>query len=407
VKRGRPFVPLDDAATSRAVDEPAPLVVVRRRSSPGRLMLGLTLVAIVAALSGWFAARRFVTPDEAAAEGAAPLPSLMTAQVEYHPLTATIVARGDVSYPDAAAVQLEAPPGLAGAITVMTRVPVAGQTVHSGDVIAEVSYRPVIVLAGAVPAVRDLVRGDEGGDVTALQIALGELGLHEEEPTGEFDRPTQEAIARLYEAAGYEPIGGERSVRSIVLPRGEILYLAELPVQITQISVERGDLVEAGTTLATVTGSDLALTTYLPPGEAAEVDVGDPIDVYDEVTDRTLSAKVSAKAGRAGLDSEHPGLIRVDGVFDDPAPDLDGANVRVSISVEATQGSVLVVPLSAVTTTSGGGTTVEVLEPDGGHDLVGVELGLVADGLVEVRAVDGALEVGDQVVVGREYSRVG
>jgi hypothetical protein len=98
----------------------------------------------------------------------------------------------------------------------------------------------------------------------------------------------------------------------------------------------------------------------------------------------------------------------------EPAPltpeqvaELQGANVRVRIPVGATDGDVLAVPLAALTAGPGGESRVEVVDGDPRDGaqaetrLVVVETGLAAQGAVEVRPVDGDLEEGDLVVVGR------
>lgn len=86
---------------------------------------------------------------------------------------------------------------------------------------------------------------------------------------------------------------------------------------------------------------------------------------------------------------------------------LKGTNVRVDVPVGATAGEVLSVPVSAVTAGPGGESRVEVVDSDPreGDDaethLVTVKTGLAAKGAVEVTPVEGELEEGDLVVVGR------
>jgi multidrug efflux pump subunit AcrA (membrane-fusion protein) len=82
-----------------------------------------------------------------------------------------------------------------------------------------------------------------------------------------------------------------------------------------------------------------------------------------------------------------------------------GASTRLVIDVAATGGEVLVVPVAALTVGGDGTTRVEVerapvtATDDGSTELVTVEVGLTADGLVEIRS--DALVVGDRVVVGQ------
>ena len=56
----------------------------------------------------------------------------------------------------------------------------------------------------------------------------------------------------------------------------------------------------------------------------------------------------------------------------------------------------LAVPVEALLALAEGGYAVEVSDGDGTTHLVGVELGVFADGLVEIT---GDVEAGDQVVV--------
>jgi multidrug efflux pump subunit AcrA (membrane-fusion protein) len=80
---------------------------------------------------------------------------------------------------------------------------------------------------------------------------------------------------------------------------------------------------------------------------------------------------------------------------------LRGRNVRIVIPVEATDGEVLAVPLAALTAGPTGESRVQVEREDGAVDLVTVEVGLAAGGFAEVAPLDGELEPGDRVVVGR------
>jgi hypothetical protein len=51
-----------------------------------------------------------------------------------------------------------------------------GERVLPGEVLVEVSDRPLFVLAGEVPAFRDMVQGDSGQNIAELQAALSGLG---------------------------------------------------------------------------------------------------------------------------------------------------------------------------------------------------------------------------------------
>ncbi|HET6750828.1 MAG TPA: hypothetical protein VFL71_16395, partial [Actinomycetes bacterium] len=74
---------------------------------------------------------------------------------------------------------------------------------------------------------------------------------------------------------------------------------------------------------------------------------------------------------------------------------LDQAPVEADITTETRKG-VLAVPVNALLALAEGGYAVE-LDQGGARRLVGVTLGLFADGLVEVKG--GGLAAGDRVVV--------
>src|SRR5262249_23291972 len=80
----------------------------------------------------------------------------------------------------------------------------AGDEVRPGQVLLEVSGRPLVVLPGAVPAYRDLKPGDSGADVKQLQTALAGLGHFSGPANGQFGQSTKDAITRFYEAIGYD-----------------------------------------------------------------------------------------------------------------------------------------------------------------------------------------------------------
>jgi multidrug efflux pump subunit AcrA (membrane-fusion protein) len=80
---------------------------------------------------------------------------------------------------------------------------------------------------------------------------------------------------------------------------------------------------------------------------------------------------------------------------------LRNANVKVTIALHASNGKVLVVPLAALDTDARGVVHVVRVGKGGSTEVVGVEVGLAADGFVEVRSSDGDLAAGDQVEVGR------
>jgi hypothetical protein len=89
----------------------------------------------------------------------------------------------------------------------------------------------------------------------------------------------------------------------------------------------------------------------------------------------------------------------------DAPASLVGASVVLTIQVGSTQGEVLAVPVAALSQAADGTSRVQVQENGKSTRYVTVTPGLAARGLVAVTPVDGSLEPGTLVVVGRGPSR--
>lgn len=159
------------------------------------------LVVLMALL--WLAGGRITSPSERAARAQAPEASPVSASVELRVLQQVVAARGSV----AAATRVEVVPSLADADLdpVVTATPAsAGASVAEGDVVIEVSGRPIFVFSGALPAYRDLRPGASGPDIAQLQAALARVGFDPNESDGLFGRGTAQALGDFYSSKGYE-----------------------------------------------------------------------------------------------------------------------------------------------------------------------------------------------------------
>lgn len=148
------------------------------------------------------------SPQQLAADAAKPPPSVLTAQVEQRVLTSNVVTRGKVTAGQTVSIVPQAAGGEGGGTPVVTKIPVrAGQSLSAGQLILEVSGRPVFILPGSLPGYRDLKPGARGDDVTQLQAALLSLGHAKGgDDDGVFGEGTQRALADFYESRGYEPM---------------------------------------------------------------------------------------------------------------------------------------------------------------------------------------------------------
>ncbi|WP_436501805.1 hypothetical protein [Actinokineospora sp. HUAS TT18] len=320
---------------------------VVRTVKPGRrarVALGLIAALSVAlGAAGLVAAARIKSPSQALAEAAPPAAGPVTAPVEHRVMQDTVVLRGTVGAERA--VRVRAPGAADGSRALVTRVQVAvGDAVSAGTVIAEVSGRPVIVLAGAVPAYRDLVPGSEGADVTQLQHALRAVGHGiGRDKEGVYGQGTKLAVAALYRAVGYSPSGtspdddqqllvAERALRDAkralttaaeapndgdarqrvadaqqdldtlkaktgaTVPAGEVAFVPTLPATVATMSATAGSAPPE--VLCTLAGGDLVVRAVLDAEQARQVRPGHAVDITSEVLGAHARGAVAAIAPR-------------------------------------------------------------------------------------------------------------
>lgn len=181
-------------------------------------VLGLCALVGVSGVSWWLGARS-QSPEQAAARASEPEASWITAAVERRVLASTVVLRGDVK-PEVS-LSVGVPSSVEG-VGVVTRVPpTAGTAVVEGQLVVEVSGRPVFVLQGDVPVYRSLQPGMTGPDVAQLQTALTRLGFTPD-ADGVFGEATKQAVTAMYSAAGFVPVESGTTVADV--SEGEQAY---------------------------------------------------------------------------------------------------------------------------------------------------------------------------------------
>lgn len=188
------------------------------------------------------------------------------------------------------------------------------------------------------------------------------------------------------------------------LPAGEALYLTELPRRVDAVDARRGTELKGAA--MTVSGATIALSGSAAEADARLLEVGAEA-AFDLPDGTTHSATITAVTPGASGSERWTISLEPAPLTPEQIQELQGQNVRVIISVGATQGEVLNVPLAALSAGPGGESRVEVVEgdPRAGEDaatrLVVVDTGLAADGAVQITPTDGELDEGDLVVVGR------
>lgn len=196
-----------------------------------------------------------------------------------------------------------------------------------------------------------------------------------------------------------------RARRSVLpaLPAGEVLFLTSLPRRVDAVTAKRGSVLSGAA--MTVSGAQLELSGSAAEADARLLSVGQKASF--DLPDRGAHGAVVS-----GVDPAKDGkgrwtiTLTPDPLAPEQIEQLRDTNVKVSVAVGATEGAVLSVPVAALSAGSGGESRVEVVDgdprdPGAATRLVVVGTGLAAKGAVEVSPVDGALDEGDLVVVGR------
>ncbi|MFG2813777.1 peptidoglycan-binding protein [Streptomyces sp. NPDC048410] len=377
------------------------------------------------------------SPAQAAADTRPPAASVLTAAVERKVLAETVITRGTV----ASSQQVDV--GGAGlgekdaGRSVVTRVSVkSGESLRMGQLLLEVSGRPVFVLQGALPAYRDLKAGCVGEDVAQFQNALAALGYSSgDDRTGMFGGGTAHAATLFYRAHDIEPVteevspvraGGEgtaaagsptrastasdqagaasaRVTSQVIVPMSEIAYVRASPAYVGQVSAHVGE--EAKSDLLSISAGTLIVNGSVGPDVRGLVKPGQKAIIASEATGARAEATVvsiAAQPTKPDEDTDQAGAetyaVRVQPSGRMPA-DWVGEDVRITITAASSKEVVLAVPTSAVAAGADGRTTVTVRRGQT-ERRVAVDTGMTADGYVQVIPEGADLEAGERVVVG-------
>jgi peptidoglycan hydrolase-like protein with peptidoglycan-binding domain len=267
-----------------------------------------------------------------------------------------------------------------------------GITVKRGDVLYEVDERPTVLMLGAVPAYRAMSSGVEGMDVRQLQRNLLALGFDDDgdlEVTGEFDADTAEAVGDWQEDLGVERTG--------VVELGDVAFFPSAR-RMGSHALVVGQPVSPSAQVASTTTLERVVTLDLEASEQDLVGRGDRVQIEIPGGER-VNGRVTSVGRAAETDPEDPAAeptvevaIRL---LDSVETQLDQSPVEVDLETSRAEG-VLAVPVQALLALAEGGYALEVVDGAGATQLVGVDTGRFADGLVEVSG-DGVAE-GMQVV---------
>jgi peptidoglycan hydrolase-like protein with peptidoglycan-binding domain len=266
-----------------------------------------------------------------------------------------------------------------------------GAVRRRGEVLYRVDQQPVVLMYGATPAWRPTAEGDEGADVRQLERNLVALGYDPDgdiEVDGDYDWATAAAVRDWQEALGVDETG------SVEL--GQVVFLNGAR-RVGTIESGVGSGAGAGKPVMVTTSTKRSVTVDLDARRQDLVKVGDRERVElpggEQVTARV--SEVGAVATAAGEDDDPTITVTLTLASSKGVTALAEAPVEVEIAKERSRDA-LSVPVTALLALAGGGYGVEVQEQDGTR-IVAVEVGLFADGYVEISG-DG-IEEGTEVVV--------
>jgi hypothetical protein len=279
----------------------------------------------------------------------------------------------------------------------ITWLPEEGAVVRRGQTLYRVDGKPVKLFYGRLPAWRELSVGvDDGPDVRQLEQNLVALGYDPDRVItvdDHFTSATRAAVKRWQEAVGLPETGTMRPGDAVWQPGA---------VRVGELKASVGDAARPGSPVHEVTSTSRQVAIDLDASRQPYVHVGDPVDI-ELPGGRTTTGRVAsvgkvatATSGSDPADDGSP-TVEVTVSLDKPKAtgSLDQAPVDAFITTDVRK-DVLAVPVNALLALAEGGYAVEV-ERDGRRELVGVKLGLFADGMVEVKG--GGLRAGDRVVV--------
>lgn len=272
---------------------------------------------------------------------------------------------------------------------------IAGQKQHQAD------YASYLSAKNAVTSAQLGLYSAQSSSFAANQKFINDAvarDLSEDDPT------------YIQQYADWKAAEGKYNQQSLVIAQSQasatnsyLAYLASSPTitspisgTITNITLAQGLQLSSGSQVAVIAGIGTPLASFnISEIDVAKLKIGQKATVtLDSISDKTFTGKV-VSVDRIGTTSNgvtnYPTIIQFDTEASDVLPNMAAtANIIIDSA-----NNVLVVPNSAVTTSSGQ-STVRLLN-NGVEQIVTVETGLVSDTQTEIKS---GLNEGDKVITG-------
>lgn len=425
---------------------------VRDRRPAVKLVAAALSLTAIAAATGYLAGTAVKSPAQVLADAAPPPRTTLTAAITRRRVSMSVTF--DAKIERRLLAEIPAPAAVAdGDSPIVTRLPVRrGSTVTAGDLVAEISGRPLLILQGRLPAYRALTPGATGPDVRQLQRALAGAG-YAVGVDGLYGPQTAAAVAALYRARGYAPSSvGADEVRSAInavhdaertleenqakkadrltlqdnrddlsraqqelaaaqakagpqVPDGEVVFAPSLPATVQTVGTSVGQSPQGD--LMTLSAGPLVVRGNPISADAQQIKVGDRAQILLTPDGEALGRVTEVSAAQADSSADTDAQAASDGgsqTFtirpDRPLKDAaEGAAARVIVTVATSKKPGLTVPVSAISAAADGTDSVTVIRA-GQPVIVPVIPEFSGDGLVAITPKTGVLREGERVVVG-------
>ena len=249
----------------------------------------------------------------------------------------------------------------------------------------------------AVTLEQDRMWADANTDL-AIQVASRKETLAQ---SGAVDAKSQLSEAQKSLSEAQTDLAKADAEVGTEFPAAELLFLPSLPREIQRVNVAIGDTPQGS--VMRVTGSGVIIRSAVSATDRPLIKEGAEAIMANDDLGISVPATVTFVATTPGGPnaSSDRYAIRLEPV--DPLPEAGfDQNYRVTIPIESTSGDVLVVPLAALSAGADGTARVEIERSPGQTDIIKVKTGLSSQGFVEISALEGSLDAGDRVVVGRD-----
>jgi membrane fusion protein, multidrug efflux system len=276
---------------------------------------------------------------------------------------------GSLAYADTTALKTK----LRGTVTGLAA---AGSTVERGQTLYKIDNSPVVLLYGSLPGYRALSSGTEGPDVKQFEENLWALGYRGFTVDSDYTWSTASAVKEWQEDLGLSETG--------TVELGRVTYAPDA-VRVDSLSAEIDDGVPPGTEILQVSGLGRVATVELDVADQRLAKKDAPVDVT--LPDGTkMKGKISNVESRveAAADPSQQDSTKIDLTitFSEPPSGLGMAAVSVEFVVSQVE-DVLTIPVNALLALAEGGYGVQIVNGTTA-EIVAVEVGLFADGRVEV-----------------------